>query len=139
MHRSVYRPQSDWAKGIWSEGRAEGMAQGQAEALLRVLESRGLQVPTKAVERITGCADSDQFEIWLSEVAFVERAEDLYEPDDRARAGSLAQAVLVVLRARDIEVPPAAAVRISECVDLDVLDVWIRKVAFVGHAEALFD
>ncbi|WP_026416201.1 hypothetical protein [Actinomadura oligospora] len=55
------------------------------------------------------------------------------------KAKGEAKALLAVLRSRGIEVSPEAADRITACADLDVLDVWLDKVALVERVEELFE
>ncbi|MER5214020.1 hypothetical protein ABT063_26470 [Streptomyces sp. NPDC002838] len=60
------------------EGRAEGEARGEANALLLVLEGRGLPITDDVRERITTCTDLDRLNDWLVRVGTVSRAEDLF-------------------------------------------------------------
>ncbi|MGI9000629.1 MAG: hypothetical protein ACR2GH_03075, partial [Pseudonocardia sp.] len=50
-----------------------------------------------------------------------------------------ARAVLAVLDARGIDVPPDARARIAECSDLDQLDVWVRRAVTAETVHDLFD
>jgi predicted transposase/invertase (TIGR01784 family) len=56
------------AKGR-AEGRAEGEAKGKADALLQLLEARGIAVPEDARVRIMACQDIAQLETWLRRAA----------------------------------------------------------------------
>ncbi|MEV5574073.1 hypothetical protein AB0L06_28890 [Spirillospora sp. NPDC052269] len=79
MKTDAYKPQSDWGRQIWSEGEATGEAKGKATALLAVLRSRGIEVPTAAADRINACTDLDVLDGWLRKVAFVGNAEALFD------------------------------------------------------------
>ena len=70
-----YEWRSDFAKAH----RAEGRAEGEAKALLLVLEGRGIAVRNEVRKRVMSCVDSDQLEGWLRRAAVVDRAEDLLD------------------------------------------------------------
>ncbi|WP_433227164.1 hypothetical protein [Actinomadura formosensis] len=70
-----YEWQSDFAKAHIAEGRAEG----EAKAVLLVLDSRGIAVPNDIRERVTGCTDTDQLERWLQRAAVIDKVEDLLD------------------------------------------------------------
>jgi hypothetical protein len=48
-------------------------------------------------------------------------------------------ALLTVLDARGIDVPPSARARITSCTDLYQLDSWIRHAVTVNSIDELFD
>ena len=69
----------------------EGEAKGEAKAVLRFLEARGISVPTEARDRIAGCTDLDLLNRWLDRTPHVESADELFAEDaedtaDRAEA-----------------------------------------------------
>ncbi|WP_285487082.1 hypothetical protein, partial [Amycolatopsis taiwanensis] len=70
---TLYEYKSEFVRKYIHQGRAEGEAKGRAEgeakAVLAVLESRGIEVPEQARERISGCTDLDQLEGWIRRVA----------------------------------------------------------------------
>jgi hypothetical protein len=74
-----YEWQSDFAKTHIAEGRAEGVAIGEARLLLRILKNRGITVPDDIHERITNCTDTDQLERWGDRALVIERAEQLFD------------------------------------------------------------
>jgi uncharacterized protein YcaQ len=61
-----------------AEGKAEGKTEGKAEAVLGVLDVRGLSVPDDVRHRITTCTDLDRLNTWLGLSVTVKRAEDLF-------------------------------------------------------------
>ncbi len=67
------------------------------------------------------------------------RSEGRAEGEARGRARGRAEAVLAVLRARNIDVGSEAEQRIVACTDLAELDQWARRAATVATTEALFD
>ncbi|MFE9105243.1 hypothetical protein [Actinomadura geliboluensis] len=75
MTLAGYEWKSDFAKAH----RAKGRAEGEAKALLLVLEGRGIAVPNEVRKRVMSCVDSDQLEGWLKRAAVVDRAEDLLD------------------------------------------------------------
>jgi hypothetical protein len=70
LMRTEYRFQSDIA--------IRQMAEGRTEDVLIVLEARGIDVPTKARERITSCIDSKQITRWLRRAATATSVRDLF-------------------------------------------------------------
>jgi hypothetical protein len=58
-------------------GKAEGEVLGQANALLTVLEVRGVPVPEDIRHRILSCADHDQLAIWVRRAAVATTADDV--------------------------------------------------------------
>ncbi len=59
-------------------GFAEGEAKGKAEAVLLVLEGRGLSIASEQRERVLGCTDAATLDGWLKRAATVESAEQLF-------------------------------------------------------------
>ena len=61
-----YEYQSDFAKKYVAQGRAEG----EAQALLTVLQARGIVVPDAARERILAQTDPERLKRWLEKAVF---------------------------------------------------------------------
>src|SRR5262249_20962676 len=70
---------------------------------------------------------------------FQGRAEGRVEGRAEGEAKGRAKAVLMVLDARGVDVPDDARARITECSDLDQLDIWVRRAATVDSINDLFD
>lgn len=66
----TYEYQSDFARRYF--------AQGEAEAVLAVLDARGLDVPDDVRSRITECTDLDQLNAWVRRAATAESVQDLF-------------------------------------------------------------
>ncbi|MFI0480670.1 hypothetical protein [Actinomadura sp. 9N215] len=66
-----YEWQSDWAKSH--------IAEGEAKAILLVLEGRGIAVPNDVRERVTGCTDIEQLERWVKRAAVIDTVEELLD------------------------------------------------------------
>jgi hypothetical protein len=64
-----YEYQSDFAKKYVAQGRAEGRVEGEAQALLTVLQARGIVVPDAARERILAQTDPERLKRWLEKAA----------------------------------------------------------------------
>jgi hypothetical protein len=65
------------AEGI-AEGKAKGLAEGEIEALLTVLDARGLTVSGEARARITSCTDLAQVEEWIRRAVTATSLDDLF-------------------------------------------------------------
>lgn len=61
------------------------------------------------------------------------------EGEAKGKAEGEAKAVLAFLAARGIEVPNDAYERITDCTDLEQLDIWIRRAATAASVQDLFD
>jgi flagellar biosynthesis/type III secretory pathway protein FliH len=61
-----------------AEGRIEGKAEGSAQMILRVLSARGMQLPADIRERILGCSDSRQLEMWGDRAATAVSLDDVF-------------------------------------------------------------
>ncbi|WP_371578760.1 hypothetical protein [Streptomyces sp. NBC_01314] len=70
--------------GNWSqeytEAWAAGFAEGRATAVLRILQSRGIEVTGNTWEHITACSDLSVLSHWLDLASTVTAAEQLFTP-----------------------------------------------------------
>jgi hypothetical protein len=72
---------SPLSEEIRDEGRVEGRVEGLAYAILAILEQRGIDVPDKVRERITGCDDPQAMHPWLSRAVTATAAADIFSED----------------------------------------------------------
>jgi hypothetical protein len=71
------------------EGLAEGEAKGKAQAILAVLEARGLTVSEAQRAAIVGCGDLGQLDRWVRQAVTAKTAGALFAaPKRRAKASS---------------------------------------------------
>ncbi len=81
MASGNYEFQSEFAKKHQAEGRAEGEvkgeAKGRAEALLAVLQARGLRVSDEVRARVLACTDAAQLDAWLRKAATATSADQV--------------------------------------------------------------
>lgn len=63
---------------IGRESRAEGRVEGYAEAILDVLDERGVSATDAERQRIHDCMDALALKRWLRRAMFVDRVEDLF-------------------------------------------------------------
>jgi predicted transposase YdaD len=61
-----------------AEGEAKGRAEGKAQAILAVLEARGLAITDAQRAAVVGCTDVEQLERWVRQAATVKTAEALF-------------------------------------------------------------
>jgi hypothetical protein len=82
MTTGTYEYKSDFARRYYhqgqTEGRAEGLTEGEVRALLAILNARGIPVPGDAHTRITDCTDLDQLEMWIRRAITVTTIQDLF-------------------------------------------------------------
>jgi len=57
---------------------AEGEAKGEARALLRVLERRGIAISTEQRERVLACSDLAVLEGWLDRAAAAASVQEVF-------------------------------------------------------------
>jgi hypothetical protein len=77
MAGGTYEFQSEFAKKHQAKGRAEGEAKGRAEAVLVVLEARGIRMSAEARARILACVDVDQLDTWVRRAVTVSSVDEL--------------------------------------------------------------
>ncbi|AUX39020.1 hypothetical protein SOCE26_004020 [Sorangium cellulosum] len=81
LMKSGYEFQSEFArsyveKGL-EKGRQEGLLEGKAQAVLAVLEARGLEVPGEVRERVLASTDLAELDRWIRRAAAVSDAWEL--------------------------------------------------------------
>jgi hypothetical protein len=78
MRTRTYEYQSDFVRRHVFQGRAEGRVEGEARAVLGVLEARGIPVSDEARERITACTDLDELDAWVRRAVTVTSVDELF-------------------------------------------------------------
>jgi hypothetical protein len=68
------------------EGKAEGKVEGKAEAVLRVLDARGLTVTAAQRKQVLACTDGAQLDVWLDVVVATPSAKALLTESAPRRA-----------------------------------------------------
>ncbi|MEU7373162.1 hypothetical protein [Streptomyces albidoflavus] len=66
---------------ISQEIRAEGKAEGEARALLVVLQARGFQLPPATEQKVSECRDSRTLNQWLSRAATADSLDEVFHED----------------------------------------------------------
>jgi 3-methyladenine DNA glycosylase AlkC len=69
MTTTTHRYQSDFARRYFS--------QGEAEAVLTILDARGIAVPDEIRANIAKCTDLDQLGRWIRRAATADKIQDL--------------------------------------------------------------
>ncbi|WP_437296225.1 hypothetical protein [Sorangium sp. So ce426] len=77
MMKSGYQFQSEFARGYVAKGRQEGSLEAKAQAVLAVLEARGLEVPAEVRERVLASTDLDELDRWIRRAATIGDAREL--------------------------------------------------------------
>jgi hypothetical protein len=77
MTTRTYEYQSDFVRRYVFQGRAEG----EADAVLTFLETRGIPVPDEARARITGCTDLDQLKTWVRRAVTAATVDELFDDE----------------------------------------------------------
>jgi hypothetical protein len=63
----------------YGPGKTEGKAEGKVEAILLVLESRGILVTDEQRSQFLSCTDLKQLKSWLERVGTVSSAGELFD------------------------------------------------------------
>lgn len=79
MTTTSERFQGPLAQRLMARGEARGRADGEARAVLAVLEARGMDVPDDARARILGCTDLDVLDAWVRRAVTVDKVDDLLD------------------------------------------------------------
>lgn len=79
MSTTTHQYQSDFARRYFERGQVKGKAEGEARAVLVVLDARGIEVPDDARDRITGCTDVARLETWARRAATADKVQDLFD------------------------------------------------------------
>jgi hypothetical protein len=82
MDLKNYEYKTEFARKYVAQGREQGRVEGQAGAILRVLEARGLAVPDAVRDRILRCTDSALLERWIGRAAIAVSAADVIGDDE---------------------------------------------------------
>jgi flagellar biosynthesis/type III secretory pathway protein FliH len=61
-----------------AKGKAEGRAEGEARIVLRILQTRGIELTNEQRELITGCTDLEQLETWGCRAVTADSAHELF-------------------------------------------------------------
>jgi hypothetical protein len=56
----------------------QGQAEGEADAIFRVLEARGVKVTLAERRRVTDCRDLEQLREWVTLAVTAEKASDIF-------------------------------------------------------------
>jgi hypothetical protein len=82
MMSSGYQFQSEFARSYVAKGKLEGLQEGtlkaKAQAVLAVLEARGLEVSTEVRERVLASTDLAELDRWIRRAAVVSDARELF-------------------------------------------------------------
>ena len=74
-----YMPtRADMAKAIAAEGKAEGIAEGEARVLLRLLAAKHLDLSAEQQARVASCTDVAQLERWIDRVITATTATEVF-------------------------------------------------------------
>ncbi|KYG01793.1 hypothetical protein BE21_55875 [Sorangium cellulosum] len=77
MMKSGYQYQSEFARSYVAQGRQEGSIEAKAQAVLAVLETRGLEIPAEVRERVLASTDLAELDRWIRRAAVVGDAREL--------------------------------------------------------------
>ncbi|WP_394828604.1 hypothetical protein [Pendulispora albinea] len=67
---------------LWQLGKAHGWLEAMAHNVLIVLEARGVPITVEMRNRVFGCTELDQLEIWLVRAATARSPSDVMCDDE---------------------------------------------------------
>ncbi|WP_225725162.1 MULTISPECIES: hypothetical protein [unclassified Nocardia] len=74
-----YEWKSDFALRHQAIGHTKGLAEGEAKAILTVLETRGIEIDDATRERVLGCSNLEQLKQWVRRAVQVSTASELFD------------------------------------------------------------
>lgn len=81
LRNLLQREGYDSLEAVRREGREEGREEGLADAVLALLQGRGVPVDTPLGTRVRACRDRETLRRWLLRAARVERGEQLFDAE----------------------------------------------------------
>jgi hypothetical protein len=69
----------EFVDGFIAQGRAQDRAQGEAQMLLRIITTSGLDIPEHIRARVAECADIARLEAWADRAATATSLDDIFE------------------------------------------------------------
>jgi hypothetical protein len=79
MSTTNYQFQSEFAQKYFFEGKEEGELKGEAKMLLRIIDRRGVAISSHDRERVMGCADASQIEMWADRALTATTRDEIFE------------------------------------------------------------
>src|SRR5262249_37194973 len=79
MTTAAYRHESEFARRLGSRFKAEGKAEGEASALVAILDARRIQVPDDVRAELMACTDTAQLEAWIRRAATADKIQDVLD------------------------------------------------------------
>lgn len=77
---------NEFYEEIFGDGKLEGKAEGKAQAILAVLEARGIPVSAAVRERVLGCTDVALLDAWVRRAAVAATAAAVVRAKSPPRA-----------------------------------------------------
>jgi hypothetical protein len=83
-HMSAVIPEYEktFIERIHDQGIAEGEAKGKAEAVLKLLDARGLAPSQDQRNQVTTCSDPAQLDLWFDRAITASTVAEVFEPAD---------------------------------------------------------
>ncbi|GAA4980037.1 hypothetical protein HD597_011893 [Nonomuraea thailandensis] len=78
MSSATWPVYSPFAREHFTRGRATGLSEGKARAVLAVLRARGVSITDEALTAITSCADQEQLDEWAHRAATALTIDELF-------------------------------------------------------------
>ncbi|MFG1704584.1 hypothetical protein ACFLIM_15440 [Nonomuraea sp. M3C6] len=78
MSSDAWPVHSPFAREHFTKGRAAGLSEGKARAVLAVLRARGVAITDDALTAITSCADQEQLDEWAHRAATALTIDELF-------------------------------------------------------------
>ncbi|MDA2814881.1 hypothetical protein O4J56_29820 [Nocardiopsis sp. RSe5-2] len=78
MGTGTYEYRTKLFRRSFADGEAQGELKTLAQAVVTVLESRGIEVSDSARDRIASCTDRDTLNSWLQHAALVDSVEVVF-------------------------------------------------------------
>jgi hypothetical protein len=70
---------SDFIEGFVQEGLEKGMVKAKAEAVLKIIDARAIDVTTQQRDQVSSCADIAQLDEWFDSALAAGTAADIFK------------------------------------------------------------
>jgi hypothetical protein len=70
---------SDFIEGFVQEGLEKGIAKAKAEAVLKIIDARAIDVTTQQRDQVSSCTDIGQLDEWFDSALAADSAADIFK------------------------------------------------------------
>jgi hypothetical protein len=69
----------EYKNDFFDRAEAQGKAEGKAESLVLVLETRGMHLTAEQHDRVMSCTDGEKLDLWVRRAVAARCVDDIFE------------------------------------------------------------